>query len=286
MVLTVTYVCLSMQPKPAKLALIAGRGDLPRHIISQCQNQKRDLVVVAFEGQTDEDLTYGVEHFWTTLGAIGKTLEELKQRSVQEIVIAGAMKRPSWSELKLDWTGTKFLMRVGINSLGDDGLLSAVVKLLEEQGFRLITPDHFIVNLMAEEGQLTPHKPDEEDCADIDYGIRILKTIGPLDIGQAVVVQRNIVLGVEAIEGTAQLIKRCKDLKRSGPGGVLVKIAKPNQSLKVDLPTIGPDTIDQLVDAGLKGIAIEAHKTQILQRSLTLEKANEHGIYILGVKVD
>lgn len=281
-----TSVCLSMQPNQPKLALMAGRGHLPRNIITQCQTMGRDLVVVAFEGQTDEELTEGVDHFWTKLGTIGHTLEELKKRHVKEIVIAGAMKRPSWSELKLDWTGSKFLMKVGIHSLGDDGILSAVVKFLEEHGFSLITPDQFIDNLMAEEGLLTNHQPEAEDMADIEYGITILKTMGALDIGQAVVIQRNIVLGVEAIEGTAQLIKRCCDLKRTGPGGVLVKIAKPNQSLKVDLPTIGPETIDQLVAAGLKGIAIEAQKTQILQRTTTIAKANEHGLYLIGVRVD
>jgi DUF1009 family protein len=275
-----------MPPKYPKLALIAGRGELPRQIIKQCQDQRRDFVVVAFDGQTDTDLTEGVDHFWTSLGAVGHTLKELKNRQVEHIVIAGAMRRPSWSELKLDWVGSKFLMRAGIRSLGDDGLLSAVVKLLEVEGFHLLTPDQLIDNLMAQNGVLSHAHPDHEDLNDISYGIQILKTLGPLDVGQAVVIQRNIVLGVEAIEGTAQLIQRCQNLKRSGPGGVLVKIAKPNQSLKVDLPTIGPETIDQVVAAGLQGIALEAYKTQILQLPITLAKINEHNLFLIGVEVD
>jgi UDP-2,3-diacylglucosamine hydrolase len=267
-----------------KLALIAGSGDLPRYIIQQCQIAQRNLVVVAFHGQTDPELVQNIDHFWTNLGAVGHTLSELKKRNVQEIVIAGGIKRPSWSELNLDWAGTKFLMRAGVKSLGDDGLLSAVITLLEEHGFHLITPDQFIQNLMARPGVISEITPEEEDIQDIRYGIQILKALGPLDVGQAVVIQRNIVLGIEAIEGTAQLLERCKYLKRTGPGGVLVKIAKPNQSLKVDLPTIGPETINQAFEAGLKGIAIEADKTQVLNLEQTIHLVNELCLFLIGVK--
>lgn len=266
-----------------KIALFAGRGDLPQAIISACQEQNKPFIVIAFQGQTDPDLVKHTPHFWAHLGAVGPVIAKLKENQVTTIVMAGAISRPSWSELSLDWVGTKWLAKIGLKSLGDDGILSAVVHVLEQEGFEVISPSDILSNLRAPKGVMGKQVPSEENWSDIRYGIDILRTLGHLDVGQATVIQQGIVLGIEAIEGTAALLQRCADLKRPGEGGVLVKMAKPTQNHQVDLPTIGPETIQQVHSAGLKGIAVEATATQILNQSEVIRLANQHSLFLVGL---
>lgn len=271
---------------PEKIALLAGRGDLPKAIISTCRDQKIPFLVVAFQGQTDPELVEGVPHIWAHLGAVGPVLAHLKENKVTTIVMAGAINRPSWSELSLDWVGTKWLTKIGMKSLGDDGILSAVVQVFEQEGFKVVSAAAILDNLLATKGVIGRLNPSENDWKDIQRGISILKTLGKLDIGQATVIQEELVLGVEAIEGTAALLQRCAGLKRSGDGGVLVKMAKTHQNRQADLPTIGPDTIQQAHAAGLKGVAVEAGATQILDRAAVVQLADQLGLFLVGVSVE
>ena len=180
-----------------------------------------------------------VLHAWCRLGAASTGLALLRENNVTELVLAGAIKRPSLAMLRPDWRAAKLFARIGYRALGDDGLLSAVVKELELEGFRVIGADQLLDKALVPEGALGKIRPDPQAQADIERGLRIARSLGALDIGQAVIVQQGLVFGVEAIEGTDELLRRCEALRRDGPGGVLVKVEKPGQESRADRPTIG-----------------------------------------------
>jgi hypothetical protein len=301
MTLPVASACLSLsrfdkrEPKNMNqvIALFAGRGELPSKIINHCHEQGQPLFLIAFEGQTDSEFVnqqqpYIKGHLWTYFGAVGKTLRYLKANKVTHIVMAGAMHRPSWSELKLDWKGTQWFAKMGLAKMGsktagDDGLLTRIMGMLKAEGFDVISATDILDDLLAPEGVMGRHRPEEADWQDIVRGKEVSHLLGSGDVGQAVVVQQGLVLGVEAIEGTEALLARCGKLRREGRGGVLVKMAKPHQSRAVDLPTIGVATIHQVEAAGLRGLAVEAGSTQILDQKAVVQAADAAGLYLIGV---
>jgi DUF1009 family protein len=269
-----------------RLGVLAGGGQLPVRVIEACRASGRDVFVLAFEGHTDPATVAGTEHAWVRLGAVGEALRHLHNAGVGEVVMAGPVKRPSFEDLRPDWRGAMFLAKVGVRAFGDDGLLSAVVKELEAEGFKVIGADDVFGSLRTPLGTCGVIAPDEAARIDIDRGVAVVSALGRLDIGQAVVVQQGVVLGVEAIEGTDALLERCAALRRPGTGGVLVKISKPGQERRVDLPAIGPDTIKRVADAGLRGIALEADRTLIIDRPAVVRAADAAGLFVVGVKVE
>ena len=191
---------------------------------------------------------------------------------MQELVLAGAITRPSLSHFKADQEGFKWIKKLTMAWVkGDDGLLRAVVHLLEEEGFCIKSPQDYLCHLLTPKGCLTTRKPSM--LSDIDLGKEVLTALSPFDIGQAVIVNECRVLGVEGVDGTDQLIARHNE-------GVLVKMAKKNQMLSVDLPSIGPNTV--LQGKNLKGIALQAHRTQILNKEKVIEMCEEFGLFLLG----
>jgi hypothetical protein len=265
------------------LGILAGDGELPLRVIEACRAANRPVFVLAFEGAADPATVAGVPHAWVSLGAAAEGLRILRENGVGELVLAGGVRRPSLFSLRPDWRTAKFFARIGYRALGDDGLLKAVIRELEEEGFRVIGADSVLGSALAPIGPLGRHRPDAQAQADIAHGFTILRALGPLDIGQAVIVQQGLVLGVEAIEGTDALMARCATLRREGPGGVLVKAAKPGQERRADLPTIGPRTIAGAVAAGLRGIAVEAGTSFVLDRASLVETADRAGIFVIGV---
>jgi DUF1009 family protein len=268
------------------LGILAGNGALPRRIVESCRAAGRPVFVVALEGEADQATVAGVPHAWCRLGAAGTALDLLHANAVTDLVLAGGVRRPSLSALRPDWRATKFFARIGYRGLGDDGLLSAVVKELEREGFRVLGAEELLAsdNLLPE-GALGHCRPNAQACGDIEHGLRLARAIGALDIGQAVVIQQGLVLGVEAVEGTDGLLRRCAELRRDGPGGVLVKAAKPGQERRVDRPTIGPRTVNLAAAAGLQGIAAEAGMTLVVDRAETIRAADQAGLFVVGVPV-
>jgi DUF1009 family protein len=269
----------------AKLGIVAGGGDLPARLIEVCRTCGREIFVLAFEGQTDPATVEGVDHAWVRLGQSGPALEALRGAGVEDLVLIGPVERPALSELRLDFRSAQLLAKAGAGSLGDDGLLRAVVRALEEEGFRIIGVDDLLSDLLVPVGPLGTHRPDAQAEGDIARGLEVARALGEVDVGQAVVVQQGIVLGVEADEGTDRLLARCAELSRGEPGGVLVKIKKPGQETRVDLPTVGVQTVTGAVRAGLRGIAVEAGETLIVDRTATVEAANEAGLFLLGIEL-
>jgi DUF1009 family protein len=266
------------------LGIIAGSGGLPRRVIENCRAAGRDVFVLALEGEADRTLLASVPHAWCRIGAAATGLDILHANAVEDLVLAGGVHRPSLAALRPDWLAAKLLARIGYRLLGDDGLLSAVVKELEREGFRVVGADQLLLEADLPEGPLGQVRPDPEAEADIAHGIRIARAIGALDIGQAVVVQQGFVLGVEAIEGTDGLLRRCASLRRDGPGGVLVKVEKPGQEKRADRPVIGPQTVILAAESGLSGIAAEAGATLVLDRSEIARLADAAGIFVVGVR--
>lgn len=269
--------------KQSPIALLGGRGDLPYTLINIFKSQNRPFVVLAFKGQSEEKLVREIPHIWLHIGEVGKALSFLKENHIEEIVMAGAVTRPALSEIRPDWEGIKWLAKIGKEALGDDNLLKLVIKMIEELGYRVIGADQILTDLLAPEGMLASLTPDEQAWRDIGRGIEVLSALGPVDVGQAVVVQEGLVLGIEAIDGTDALIERAGGLRRPGLGGVLIKTAKRQQEQRVDLPTIGPDTVRKAAAAGLRGIAIEARRTLILNQAEVINLAQKKDMFLASL---
>ena len=270
-----------------KLGVLAGGGPLPRQIVAHCRAQGRQVFVVAFDGQTDPETVAGdVAHIWTRLGAAGPTLKALRQAGCAELVMAGPVRRPSFGEIRPDLTAARFLGRLGTRALGDDGLLRAVMDLLEREGFRMIGLHEVLPDVLAGSGVLGRHAPDDAAWEDVRRGLSVARALGEQDVGQAVVVQQGLVLGVEAIEGTDRLLARCADLRRPGNGGVLVKIRKPQQDARADLPTIGTRTVEGARAAGLRGIALTAQGALMVDPGETVAAADAAGLFLYGIDDD
>jgi UDP-2,3-diacylglucosamine hydrolase len=267
----------------ARLGVLAGAAELPLRVIAAARALSRPVFVLAFEGIADPAVVVGLPHAWVRLGAAGEGMRILRENGVVELVMAGSVRRPTLASLRPDWRAAKLYARVGLKALGDDGLLRAVIHELEEEGFRVLSLDSLLGDALAPKGALGAIEPDAMAEADIAHGLSVARVLGTLDIGQAVVVQQGLVLGVEAIEGTDALVARCAALRREGPGGVLVKIAKPRQERRADLPTVGLRTVEAAAAAGLRGIAIEAGSTLLLDRAAIAAAADAAGMFVVGV---
>ncbi len=274
---------MSAALKP-KLGIIAGGGAAPRQIVRACRALGRPFFLFCLEEQADKELAEEGPHAWISLGAAGKLREVCAAEGIGEVVMIGRVRRPSLSEMRPDFLGVKFLARIGLNALGDDGVLRGVAAAIEDVcGVRVVAAHEVMPEILAPKGVLTKAKPDKKAKADIAKGLKIARALGRLDVGQAVVVQQGIVLGLEAIEGTDALIARAGGLKREGGGGVLVKCAKPGQDVRLDLPSIGPETVQALARAGLEGVAVEAGASLLIDREATIKAADEAGLFIVGV---
>ena len=267
------------------LGIVAGGGELPSRLVQLCREKGRGVFVVALEGQTEAAAVNDVDHVWVRLGDASKAIEPLRTAGVEELVLAGAIKRPSLAELRPNLRVASFLAKVGKRAFGDDGLLSAIIGTLEEEeGFRVIGIDELVGDLVATAGPFGRHRPDRQAEGDIERGVEVARAIGAMDVGQSAVVQQGLVLGVEAAEGTDALLARCAGLRRDGPGGVLVKVKKPGQERRADLPTIGIETVRAAAAAGLRGIAVEAGGALVVDRAEVIRAADEAGLFVIGVE--
>jgi len=269
----------------ARLGILAGGGDLPARLAEAARGSGREVVIVAFEGHTAPSTVNGWPHLWSRFGAAATVLDFLRRHQVTELVFAGPVRRPSLSEVMPDWRVAKFLAKVGLRALGDDGFLQAIRRGLEEEGFRIVGIQDILQDLLAPAGPLGALVPDEVAEIDIARGVEVARALGLLDVGQAAVVQQGLVLGVEGIEGTDALIARCGALRREGPGGVLVKVKKPQQDRRLDLPTIGVNTVQAAAAAGLRGVAVEAGGALVMDRAEMIAAADRAGLFVVGVEV-
>lgn len=267
------------------LGIIAGGGPLPGQVASAARAAGRPVFITALEGFAEPEIVASFPHRFFRLGAIGAIRQALRENECVEIVMIGPVKRPSLLALRPDTEGAKLLAKVGRAAFaGDDGLLAAIVRVLSEDGFRVLGAQDILGDVLGPVGLLTTIAPDASAMADVQRGIEVLKIIGAADIGQACVVQQGIVLAVEAVEGTDAMLSRIRNLSRPGPAGVLIKLAKPGQERRADLPTIGLATIRNAHEAGLRGVAFEAGGTILANRILMTEAAEDLGLFLIGVQ--
>ncbi|MFQ3622415.1 MAG: UDP-2,3-diacylglucosamine diphosphatase LpxI [Acetobacteraceae bacterium] len=267
----------------APVGIIAGGGPLPARLAAAVAGSGRPVFVLALDGHADTSLLTPFPHRSIRLGAIGEGLAALREHGAEDLVLVGTVRRPSLLSLMPDAVGARLIGRIGRAAFGgDDGLLAAIVRVLEEEGFRVHGVQSVLDGLTAPEGVLTTRAPDPVAEADIARAAAVCRLLGAADVGQAVVVQQGLVLGVEAIEGTDALLARCAALRRDGPGGVLVKRPKPGQETRVDLPTIGVRTVEGAAAAGLVGIAVEAGGTLLPEREATIAAADRLGLFLVA----
>lgn len=267
-----------------KLGIIAGGGELPEKLLAWCMQNNRPYYALAIHGNANAAFfTPNIAHEWIRIGQAGTGFKRFKEEGVKEIVLIGTIKRPTLAELVPDFRTAAFFAKLGAKALGDDGILRALVKEIEGEGMKVIGIQEVVPDLLARGGVLTKKKPDKEDEEDIRRGVEVAFELGKLDVGQSVVTQQGLVLGVEGIEGTDKLICRCADYVRKGKAPVLVKLRKPEQDMRIDLPTIGTRTVENAHQSGFKGIAVHAGNTLIVNEAEVIKLADKYGMFIKGI---
>ncbi|MCC4240857.1 LpxI family protein [Thalassospira povalilytica] len=272
-------------PRP-KLGIIAGGGALPARLASAAQTAGRAVFVVKLDRHADDPELDQYPGITARLGAAAKILDAMRDNACQDVVLAGKVARPSFTAIRPDWRAAKLLMKVGMKALGDDGLLRLVGQELEREGFRLVGAHEILTDLAVSEGVLGTIKPDDQALSDARHGLRVARILGQADVGQGCVVQQGLVLALEAIEGTDEMVRRSANYRRDGVGGVLVKSSKPQQDKRLDLPAIGLTTVEEAHKAGLRGIALLAGGTMIIDRSAVIERADRLGMFVIGIRPD
>ena len=273
-----------MEKSIKKLGIIAGGGLLPHYIADYCVHRNLPYFVLALEGFADAGFAARHPHVWQGLAKVGHAIEQLQKQEVTHLTLAGWVDRPSLSALKPDFAGMKLMGRIAtLKQHGDDAILTELMRYLEEQGFAIVSPDSLITHLTVPAGILTHAKPGAMMEEDIKLGIRLLHSLGEFDVGQSAVVQQRKIIGIEAAEGTDRLIERVAPLLLKGEKATLVKIKKPKQDKRADMPAIGPDTLHHAHEAGLGAIAIEANATLVLDRQAAIEIADRLGLALVAV---
>jgi DUF1009 family protein len=271
-------------PLKGKLGILAGGGFLPIRIAERCQKNGTEHFVIVFENQGDPDVFSDYPHVVSRLGAAGGIIKALKKQNCDQLVMAGTIRRPSAKDVRPDLWGVKFLAKTGALALGDDGLVSALVKALEGEGFDVIGADEIVPEYLVPTGLLGKISPADESIADIPVALSAARALGERDEGQAAVVRGGKIIAEEASDGTDAMLRRLAGLKNVG--GVLAKTLKPNQERRVDLPTIGKKTIENAHAAGLSGIVVEAGNAFFYEREEALAMADQLGLFVIGVDAD
>jgi UDP-2,3-diacylglucosamine hydrolase len=270
----------------AKLGIIAGGGNLPRDIADYCIKIGRPVFVLGLRTFADPDSFRDVDFAEAGLAQASKALELLKNAGVSEIVFAGKVERPSLKSLKPDLKAASILARLGKGFLGDNSLMGAVKAAFEEEGFRIVGVDEVFDDVLAVAGTWGQVSPASSKMNDIRTGLKLAKGIGALDIGQSVVVQDGLCIAVEAIEGTDAMIRRCRAIVEDDAQPILIKVKKPQQDRRLDLPTVGPNTVRAAAEAGFAGIVVEAGHTLVVSKNEMLEIADEAGLFLFGAELE
>jgi UDP-2,3-diacylglucosamine hydrolase len=265
-----------------RLGLIAGNGRFPLLFVEAARAQGADVVVVAHQGETPEAIaTLAPAVNWVRVGELGKIIATLRNAGVTEVVMAGGIyKAGAMTDFQPDARGLAFISR--LPNLKDDVILRGIAHELESEGMAVIESTRFLSSLIPQEdGPLTSQAPDAQQWDDVRLGCAVVKEIGRWDIGQSVVVKRGAVVAVEGIEGTSATIRRGGTL--AGAGTVVVKMSKPQQDLRFDIPAIGLDTIAVMQEAQATVLALETRKTLMIDKPAVVQAAEAAGIRIVAV---
>ncbi len=271
-----------------KIGLLAGGGDLPKAVIAAAQADGHGIFIAQLDG-TDLSVP-GIDHKFFRLGEFGKITRAFKKADVSHVCFAGNVSRPDFKKLKPDFkTLTRLPGAIKAAKDGDDALLKYIVKAFEKEGFSILAPQDICKSLLMPSGHLGMHKMTADHKNDAEKAMQIARQIGALDIGQGAVVNLGLVLAVEAQEGTDAMLRRVARLPDSLRGheqarsGILAKMVKPGQESRVDLPTIGVETVKLASKSGLAGIIVEAGNAFVMDRNAVIEAADQAGVFIVGL---
>jgi UDP-2,3-diacylglucosamine hydrolase len=264
------------------LAIFAGRGILPKMLIEDCQKNGRKFRLFLLDGES-YDIDYSAfSPMKLGYGEVEKFLAEIKKNEIKNLIFIGGVTKPNFSSLKVDKRGAILLAKILANKiLGDDAVLKTVVNFFEKEGLKILRIDQILDCVVSVKSTLTKLFPSKENLEDISLGTKAIKSFSQFDVGQGVVVAQKQIIAVEALEGTDQMIARCKDLPTDyKKNSVLIKMKKHGQSAKADLPTIGVETIKNCAASGIKGVAIQANSTLFLQKEEAIKMADELGLFL------
>jgi hypothetical protein len=264
-----------------RLGIIAGNGRFPLLVAREARKQGCWVVAVAHEGETLPELEPLVDEVeWIRVGQIGRMITKFQRSGVQEVVMAGGItKTRLFTDVRPDFRALTLLATLWAKD--DDSILRGLAKELERAGLVVGDSVHYLQPLLAAAGPMAAKRPTDEEQQDITYGWNVAKEVGRLGIGQCIVVKRKVVLAVEAMEGTDETIRRGGRLAHGG--AVIVKVSKPGQDRRFDLPAVGPGTIKIMAEVGATVIAVEARSSLLLDREELLRDADRAGIAVVGV---
>jgi hypothetical protein len=272
------------------IAIICGGGSFPGAVAEAIVRGGRQPVMFGIKGWADAKIIERHAHHWIAIGQVGRFFRLAREERCSEVLFIGSLLRPPLRQIRLDWQTIRLLPRLtGVFRGGDDRLLSGIASMAEEGGLRVIGLHEVAPEVFVPEGVLGHFQPKERDRGDIARALKVIATLGPYDVGQAAIVADNIVLAVEAAEGTDNMLARIAEMRRQGrvstsPGvGVLVKAPKPGQDRRFDLPSIGPRTIEQAARAGLAGVAVVAGQTIIAEAADVIAAADRANLFVAGV---
>jgi DUF1009 family protein len=266
-----------------KIGLIAGTGELPKLIALEAKTKGFHVTAVALEPLADKTLSSCVDEIeWVNVGKLGKIIATLKRSGIRDAVMAGKVPKTLLykGNITPDLRAVKLLLTLKDRS--DDSILLAITRELERDGITLHDTTDFCTEMLTPEGVLTEDDITDDERKDIVFGWKIAKEMGRLDIGQTVVIKGQAVMAVEAIEGTDEAIKRGGSF--AGRGAVVVKVSKPRQDMRFDVPVVGLSTLKAMMEVNARVLAIEARKSILLQREIFLREAEEAGISVVGHK--
>ena len=265
------------------VGIISGEGEFPLILARSLKKRGYKVVAVCFSNAQEKLLKTEVDRVYTLkIGQLGKLIKVFKKEKAKELVFLGKIDKSKALKVGIPDLKAFFLWR-RLKTREDNSILKAVADELEKEGFVVKGASEFLQEFLVEEKIYTKRKPNKQEWEDIAYGFKIAKKIGELDIGQCVVVKDKMTVAVEAMEGTDRTILRAGELKKDC---VVVKVAKPIQDLRLDLPVVGLNTVKTLVEAGAKVLAIEAGKCFFLQQEEAIKLANKHKISIVGYKYE
>jgi len=279
-----------------KLGLIAGNGRFPFLLLDAARAQGFAVTVAAIREETDPEINQRgavdekISVHWLSLGELSRLIEVFHKEGVSMAVMAGQVKHKQiFSSIRPDWRLAKLLLN--LRTRNTDMLLGAVAKVLGDEGIELISSTSFLEPLLAREGVLTKRAPNEEERRNIDYGLSVARSVAGFDIGQTVVVAAQACVAVEAMEGTDAAIERAGALMRTLEEDAstlerrltVVKVAKPKQDMRFDVPVIGIRTVETMIAAGASCLSVEAAHTLLFDRETLLDRANQAGIAIVAV---
>ncbi|MDR1826677.1 MAG: UDP-2,3-diacylglucosamine diphosphatase LpxI [Rickettsiales bacterium] len=264
-----------------KIAVVAGALRAPFVVVGDLRRRGFDVFVIGIKNFCDPLLK---PDLWARLGQAGGVIKTLRRLGIRDITMTGSLGHPNLADIRPDLSSVFMFARIIKNQKGYDSMLSAFAGEIERLGFRILAPQDLCPSMTFEAaGVWTKAKPGKSDLADIERGIEVSKVIGKMDIGHSVAVHRQV-LAMEAAEGTARMLDRVAELRKGykKKGGVLVKMVKPNQDLRLDTTAIGPDTVNAVADAKLAGIVVDAKHCMVIDKDLVVKTADKRGVFIVS----